>query len=109
MLNIHYCMGEFAGVNYGHEEVQECGMCGMKEKEKDCCHSELKVYKSDDNHLPSGFVTFFEKWTDKYYPEVKHAIFTASGVEVAPTYSLYNFPPNLRSNSIYLYNQVFRI
>src|SRR5687768_7528287 len=48
-MNIHYCMGEVASVEYGSSKDDLCGKCGMESK-KGCCEDETAVLKIDDSH-----------------------------------------------------------
>jgi hypothetical protein len=43
-MEIHYCMGKRAGVEFFHQKQDKCSKCGMKEK-KGCCNDEHKFYK----------------------------------------------------------------
>ncbi len=50
-MEIHYCMGEKAGVDFYADSDDKCGRCGMKEqKKKGCCSDEHKFLKLDDSH-----------------------------------------------------------
>jgi hypothetical protein len=50
-MEVHYCMGKLAGVEYFGEEKENCGKCGMKEVGKNgCCHDEHKFVKLEDSH-----------------------------------------------------------
>ncbi len=48
-MEIHYCMGEKAGVEFYGKTEDACGKCGMKEK-TGCCNDEHKFYKLSDSH-----------------------------------------------------------
>ena len=48
-MEIHYCMGEKAGVEFYGSGSDKCGKCGMKDT-KGCCHDEHKFYKLNDSH-----------------------------------------------------------
>ena len=48
-MEIHYCMGKKAGVEFYGSTKDKCGICGMKEK-KGCCHDEHKFAKLEDSH-----------------------------------------------------------
>lgn len=56
-VDLHFCMGSYAGHEYFASKVDECGKCGMKEVgENGCCHDEFKVIKvEDDQKTPSEF------------------------------------------------------
>jgi hypothetical protein len=49
-LEIHYCMGQKAGVDFYHSKDDKCSKCGMKEKKGGCCNDEHKFYKLSDSH-----------------------------------------------------------
>jgi hypothetical protein len=51
VLSAHYCMGDFSGLRFGHnnKEVDHCSTCGMKDM--GCCHDEPKVIKLDNNQI----------------------------------------------------------
>ena len=48
-MEVHYCMGQKVGVDFFHEQDEKCGGCGMKEKDKGCCHDEIKFYKYSES------------------------------------------------------------
>ena len=49
-MEIHYCMGKKAGIEFYGEKDDECGKCGMKDKKSGCCNDEHKFYKISDSH-----------------------------------------------------------
>ena len=49
-LELHYCMGDKAGVELYGSSSATCGKCGMTEKNTGCCHDEFKFYKISDSH-----------------------------------------------------------
>jgi hypothetical protein len=49
-MEIHYCMGKKAGVDFYGSSSDKCGKCGMTEKDSGCCHDEHKFYKLQDSH-----------------------------------------------------------
>lgn len=49
-MEIHYCMGEQAGVEFYGTGSDRCGKCGMTEKKGGCCSDEHKFYKLSDSH-----------------------------------------------------------
>jgi hypothetical protein len=107
-MEIHYCMGSRAGVDFYAFEKDKCGKCGMKEK-KGCCHDEFKFYKLADS-----------------YKNVSNDIsFATPEIEVVNTYPLFNWqvtstdvaatvhnnspPPEYTGPSACIMNCVFRI
>ncbi len=49
-MEIHYCMGKKAGVEFFGSTSDKCGKCGMKDTKTGCCHDEHKFYKLNDSH-----------------------------------------------------------
>lgn len=49
-LELHYCMGDRAGMDFYGSSNDTCGKCGMTEKDTGCCHDEFKFYKLSDSH-----------------------------------------------------------
>ncbi len=49
-LELHYCMGDKAGVDFYGSSSDTCGKCGMSEKDSGCCHDDFKFYKISDSH-----------------------------------------------------------
>lgn len=49
-VELHYCMGSRAGMDFFGSENDKCGKCGMTEKKTGCCHDEFKFYKLNDSH-----------------------------------------------------------
>jgi len=49
-VQLHYCMGDRAGMELFGSSTDTCGKCGMTEKDTGCCHDEFKFYKINDSH-----------------------------------------------------------
>lgn len=49
-MEIHYCMGKKAGVDFYATGNNKCGKCGMTDKKSGCCNDEHKFYKLNDSH-----------------------------------------------------------
>ena len=49
-VQLHYCMGDKAGMEFYGSSNDTCGKCGMTEKDTGCCHDEFKFYKISDSH-----------------------------------------------------------
>lgn len=105
-VNIHYCMGDFASVEYGLPANDACSVCGMKEK-KGCCHTEYKLVKIQDAHQLAKINVEFSK-----LPATPVQIASLAPVAISQQVNiglLYHSPPDERLNEIYLHNNVFRI
>ena len=107
-LELHYCMGDMAGIELYGSSSDTCGKCGMTEKDTGCCHDEFKFYKISDSHKT-----------------VSNDIdFTASSFAVVNDFNIYNWqmplntaltavnnhsPPDDTGPSAYIMNCVFRL
>ena len=107
-LQLHYCMGDKAGMELYGSGNDKCGKCGMSEKKSGCCHDEFKFYKINDSHKT-----------------VSNDIdFTATSFAVVNNYSLFNWqmpgntafsavnnhsPPDYTGPSDCIMNCVFRL
>ncbi len=49
-LELHFCMGESAGIELYGSSSDACGKCGMTEDDTGCCHDEFQFYKISDSH-----------------------------------------------------------
>jgi hypothetical protein len=62
-MEIHYCMGKKAGVEFYGSGNDKCGKCGMKGK-GGCCSDEHKFYKLNDSHkIVSNSLSFEAPFT----------------------------------------------
>ena len=106
MVNIHYCMGDLASVEYGTDASEACGKCGMKEK-KGCCHTEYKFVKLQDAHqLVKTAIEFTQLPAELPAYTVNNDIFLKEQSHLSLNY---HSPPDPRVNEVYLHNCVFRI
>lgn len=53
-MEIHYCMGKKAGMEFFGSSTDKCGKCGMTDKESGCCHDEFKFCKINDSHYSAS-------------------------------------------------------
>lgn len=109
-VNLHYCMGELASVEYGHEAEGEgdCGKCRMPDNNNACCHTDSKLIKLQDDHQLSA-LAFKSKQPDvihTFVPSYTPGIIR-SGLEHQP--GNIHSPPGKQFQHIYLNNCVFRI
>lgn len=44
-MEVHFCMGDKVGVTLYGDSDDQCGRCGMEEKDNGCCHDEHNFYK----------------------------------------------------------------
>jgi hypothetical protein len=49
-MEIHYCMGKKAGVDFYGTGNDKCGKCGMKENKSSCCGDVHQFVKLNDAH-----------------------------------------------------------
>jgi hypothetical protein len=107
-MEIHYCMGEKAGVEFYGNNNDKCGKCGMTEKKNGCCNDEHKFYKLDDLHKKTSNEVSFE------IPEIiaknNYPVFNFLLV-LSPQYNHSNnhSPPIYNRPSACILNCIFRI
>jgi hypothetical protein len=87
-VNLHYCGGKLASIEFFPEKKEACGKCGMK-KSKTCCQDLTKVFHSEDHSLTSfsfDFTTqipalpveaFSKLWNVPVFVEVQESTFWA--------------------------------
>ena len=107
-MEVHYCLGKRAGVNFYHSDNDKCGRCGMNTKKNPCCNDEYKFYKLADAHKNVS----------------SDHNFTISSPAIVPAYALYhlivysivavdhpsnNSPPERSAVPLYIRNCVFRL
>ena len=99
-------MGSLASVEYGSTEPEQCGKCGMTEKDG-CCDTEHKFLKIDDAHVnafftkavsPSPAILPVQEFT--FVPSFSTSTLLASDI---------NGPPDYKQPATFLLNCVFRI
>ena len=110
-VNIHYCMGQFAGWELGHDDEQSCGSCGMDKQSKgkeDCCRDEHKTLKVDDVHkMAESFVQLVQAPVIITEHNNMHGSYIMrSGKKLLPSI---NAPPSLVPEHVYLVNRSIRI
>ena len=106
-MEIHYCMGKRAGMDFYGEQKDKCGKCGMSGK-TGCCNDEFK----------------FLKLNDSYKNVSNQIVFGTIGIAVLPVYQEYrsnlastkaslphrgHAPPGFTRPSACIMNCVFRI
>lgn len=99
-------MGQLSQVEYGYDDHDSCGKCGMKSNEG-CCNTELKLVKVDDSHHwsnPALEISKFQLLAD----QTQYEKFTFIR-DYQTAYKSYHSPPDTRINSIYLHTQTFRL
>ena len=107
-LELHYCMGDKAGIELYGSASDTCSKCGMTEKDTGCCHDEFKFYKISDSHNTAS----------------NDINLTASSFAVVIDYNIYNWqmpdntaltavnnhsPPDYTGPSASIMNCVFRL
>ena len=107
VVSTHYCMGKIASVDYGYNGHNICSTCGMEQK-GECCHTEFKVVKLQDAHqLAQAGIELMKVPVEA---PVYHHYENYSSLSAVTFFSSYpHAPPDQRVNSIYLYNNVFRV
>ncbi len=109
MVNVHYCMGRIASVEYGYDDDHDlCNKCGMAGKKSKCCHTESKLVKVDDAHQwVKSNVSFAQAPAEQpvQQPLIQHPIAGRDRYLALQ----YHSPPDPRSNPVSPPNCFFRI
>lgn len=107
-MELHYCMGDRAGIELYGSTSDKCGKCGMTDKTTGCCHDEFKFYKIGDSHKTV----------------VNDINFSANEIAITNNHFIYNWqvpdntdlislrndsPPDYAAPSACIMNCVFRI
>lgn len=111
-LQLHYCMGELADWELGHNESKTCGNCGMEnsyEKDNGCCKDESKFFKnlSDQKIIESSFQLMGSMGTAIVPVHAELPIVKLSSVTEENPVS--NAPPKACSVAIYILNRTLLI
>lgn len=107
-MEIHYCMGKKAGIEFYGSASEKCSKCGMKEKKTGCCHDEHKFVKLEDSHKNVYNDISFkaaELAVVTEYPLHNWPLISAADVATVNNHS----PPDLTGPSTCVMNCVFRI
>ena len=100
-------MGKLASVEYGYDDHDACGKCGMKEN-KGCCNTEYKVLKLQDAHqLAKADFNFSQAVPAAISNPIDLIAYTS--INQHKHFTEYHAPPDKKLNAVYLYNGVFRI
>ena len=107
VVNLHYCMGRLASVDYGTDSHKACGKCGMKSS-PGCCETHSKVVKVQDEHqwAKSGIEV---AQVSAILPQFEIGLNMLIQGEENYSDPHYYPPPDPQGNSVYLLNSVFRI
>lgn len=108
-MEVHYCMGKKAGVDFFKVENEKCKKCGMIEKKGGCCNDEHKFFKLNTeckNSSPYLLTQFFNGdalvlQSNDFY--LSHFPCNTSNVIIS------DYPPDKHSPPIYILNCVFRL
>jgi len=107
-MEIHYCMGKRAGVDFYKTENDKCGRCGMKEKKTGCCHDEHQFHKLEDSHKNVYNDISFEAGTVLLITSLPLFAWQVP-LPVAGNIIRNNDPPLIAAVPIRIMNAVFRL
>ena len=107
-MQIHYCMGKKAGVDFYASGNDKCGKCGMKAKHGGCCNDEHKFYKLNDSHKTvSNDLSFETPVVEVFnsFPAYNSSIINDAAARAVQNHS----PPNYTRPSACIMNCIFRL
>lgn len=108
-MEIHYCMGKKAGVDFYKSEKQACSKCGMNGKKGGCCNDEHRFYKLADAHKNIINDLYFKSPVVIITPIIPSAYTLALFSNTVTSQYYTASPPYKMGAPIYLRNCVFRI
>jgi len=107
-MEIHYCMGKKAGMEFYGSSSDKCGKCGMTEKDTGCCHDEHKFYKLQDSHKTVSNDIHFTQ--PEFALVSEYPLFNSKlPANIALTAINNHSPPEYTGPSACILNCVFRI
>lgn len=107
-LEIHYCMGKQAGVEWCGSDDGKCGKCGMESKNNGCCQDIHKFIKLTDSHKNTS--NEFEAGVKDVLVLAETPSYTSSLNDAVATPAVaYTHPPGPGGHSLCIRNCVFRL
>ncbi|MFY0254840.1 HYC_CC_PP family protein [Chitinophaga sp. 30R24] len=108
-VNVHYCMGKLASVEWQDTPADHCQKCGKPAKGMDCCKDEFKFCKVTESHQAAKVLQQgFNPGVDLQLP-VRILNIPAAFTQqlIAGVYP--HDPPEPATTPIFLKNCIFRI
>ena len=107
-MDIHYCMGKEAGIDFYGAKDDKCSKCGMVEKKGGCCSDEHKFFKYDNSFKNSRHEISFLQGAEAIIPNSFSISYDCKHFQkwIKPITSfdlIFGGPP------IYILNCVFRL
>lgn len=110
-VNIHYCMGKYAGWDLGNAEAGHCGTCGMDKSSftnDPCCKDEQKNIKVNDVHKSAVIFAELMQVPASENPQPFTSLSTPVS-SITETYPVINAPPGIAGQDTFLYIRSIRI
>ena len=107
-MDIHYCMGKRAGVDFFSGNDKKCGRCGMKEKKGGCCKDEHKQVKLKTEHQKSATAQYIQ-FLDVPALITPVADFSFKVTPTSLAFPVSNAPPKIPRERLYILHCVFLI
>lgn len=104
VMNVHYCMGKFSSISFGHEKDHNdgnCDKCGMLKTENHCCKDEVSEVKLNDAHQISS-IDFELSGISASQPVQMVGLNDPEQGLSAPPVNAYVSPPPKTFNKVYL-------
>jgi len=111
-VNIHYCMGEYAGWDLGHTDDDECDNCGMEKSSgtaTDCCKDEHKLVKVKDVHKSAQVYTELLQHAASLPVHTVPEFYSVHVPGTAQTYPVVNAPPAGSSSPVFILVRSIRL
>ncbi|MBC7388785.1 MAG: hypothetical protein H7329_06225 [Opitutaceae bacterium] len=105
-INLHYCGGELASVEFFAKKKDTCNKCGMK-KSKSCCQDVTKVFSSQDFNSTNLKFDFEQQLVA--LPAISFVYSQDDSIEIplCENVNWANAPPNYQKEPLYILNRSF--
>jgi hypothetical protein len=110
-VHLHYCMNEFVGWSLFHSDNEECGKCGMVEKDKEgaCCKDEHKHFKLKVDHQKADTAQFIDLVNSPVVSVPVIDFGLHSSIKISENYPTCHAPPDIGKSTLHILNCVFLI
>ena|SRR4026208_2301096 len=111
-VHMHYCMGELADWDFGHNKSKTCSKCGMDksdEKDNGCCKDEHKFIKNNTDQKTTQSTIQLVKLISVAIPVSFVEIPSVNFPSVTEINPLSHAPPRSGGVAVYIRNCVFLI
>lgn len=111
-VHMHYCMGQLADWDLGHNKSKTCSKCGMDksdEKNSGCCKDEHKLIKNITDQKTSETGIQLIKFIAVALPVSFDEVLSVNFLSVTEENPISHAPPRSSGVAVYIRNCIFLI